>query len=192
MRSRCGILPLRLRELADVPLILPGPRHWIRRLLARAAFQRGIRLNAALQADSVAMTKDMVRNGLGCTILPGIAVRDEIARGALVFRPIEQPALADHACDCGPAHGGAGGSRHRPGDGRRHSFPGGNRNLGGRAARQVAGAANLPRASAGRAAGNLAATAAGAGARQPRIRGRRLTGGIGSDVPLLRQSNLAE
>jgi LysR family nitrogen assimilation transcriptional regulator len=86
-------LPLRLRDLADATLILPGPRHWVRRLLARAAFQRGLRLDAALQADSVAMTKDMVRNGLGCTILPGIAVRDEIARGALVFRPIAQPAL---------------------------------------------------------------------------------------------------
>lgn len=86
-------LPLRLRELADVPLILPGPRHWIRRLLARAAFQRGIRLDAALQADSVAMTKEIVRSGLGCTILPGIAVRDEMARGALVFRPIAQPVL---------------------------------------------------------------------------------------------------
>jgi LysR family transcriptional regulator, nitrogen assimilation regulatory protein len=86
-------LPLRLRDLAGVTLILPNPRHWIRRLLARAGFQRGLRLDAALQVDSVAMTREMVRNGLGCTILPAVAVRDEIARGALVFRPIEQPAL---------------------------------------------------------------------------------------------------
>ena len=86
-------LPLRLRDLAEVPLILPNPRHWLRRLLARAAFQRGLRLDAVFQADSVALTKDMVRNGLGCTILPGVAVRDETARGALVCRPIAQPAL---------------------------------------------------------------------------------------------------
>ena len=76
-----------------MPLILPNPRHWLRRLLARAAFQRGLRLDAVFQADSVALTKDMVRNGLGCTILPGVAVRDETARGALVCRPIAQPAL---------------------------------------------------------------------------------------------------
>lgn len=87
-------LPLRLRDLAGVPLILPNPRHWIRRRLAKAGFQRGLRLDAAFQVDSVAMTREMVRNSLGCTILPAVAVRDEIARGALVFRPIAQPALS--------------------------------------------------------------------------------------------------
>jgi LysR family nitrogen assimilation transcriptional regulator len=86
-------LPLRLRELAGVPLILPNPQHWIRHLLARAGFQRGVRLDAAFQVDSVSMTKEMVRSDLGCTILPRVAVRDETTRGALVFRPIEQPAL---------------------------------------------------------------------------------------------------
>jgi LysR substrate binding domain len=30
---------------------------------------------------------------VGCTVLPGTAVRDELARGSLVFRPIEQPTL---------------------------------------------------------------------------------------------------
>jgi LysR family nitrogen assimilation transcriptional regulator len=87
-------LPLRLRDLARVRLILPAPRHWLRRLLARAGFQRGVRFDAVLQVDSVSMTKAMVRDGLGCTILPASAVRDELARGALVFRALEQPALA--------------------------------------------------------------------------------------------------
>jgi DNA-binding transcriptional LysR family regulator len=87
-------LPLRLRELTGVPLILPNPRHWIRRLLARAAFQRGVLLDAAFQADSVSMTREMVRNRLGGTILPSAAVRDELARGALVFRRLAQPTLA--------------------------------------------------------------------------------------------------
>jgi LysR family nitrogen assimilation transcriptional regulator len=91
-------LPLRLRELAGVTLILPNPQHWIRRLLAKASFQRGLLLDAVFQVDSVSMTKEMVRSDLGCTILPRVAVRDETARGALVFRPIDQPALtASHA-----------------------------------------------------------------------------------------------
>ena len=94
-------LPLRLRDLARVKLILPHPRHWLRRLLARAGFQRGVRFAAVLQVDSMAMTKDMVRNGLGCSILPASAVRDELARGALVFRPLEQSALtATYATAC--------------------------------------------------------------------------------------------
>jgi LysR family nitrogen assimilation transcriptional regulator len=87
-------LPLRLRELAGERLILPNPRHWLRRLLARAAFQRGVLLDPVFQVDSVSMTREMVRNRLGCTILPSAAVRDELARGALVFRPLAQPTLA--------------------------------------------------------------------------------------------------
>jgi len=87
-------LPLRLRDLGGAKLILPNPRHWLRRALTRTAFQRGVRLDAVLQVDSVAMTKEMVRNGLGYTILPAVAVREETARGSLVFRPIAQPAIS--------------------------------------------------------------------------------------------------
>jgi LysR family transcriptional regulator, nitrogen assimilation regulatory protein len=86
--------PLRLRDLAGVPLILPNPRHWTRRLLARAGFQRGVRFDAVFQVDSVSMTKEMIRAGLGSSVMPGSAVRDELARGALVFRPLEQPTLS--------------------------------------------------------------------------------------------------
>ena len=86
--------PLRLRDLLGVPLILPDKRHWIRRRLAKAAFQRGVRFDAVTHVDSLAMTRAMVHDGLGCAVLPASAVREEIARGALVFRPIEQPALA--------------------------------------------------------------------------------------------------
>jgi LysR family transcriptional regulator, nitrogen assimilation regulatory protein len=99
-------LPLRLRELGGVPLILPNPRHWLRRILARTVFQRGVLLRTALQVDSVPMTKEMVRRGLGCTILPAAAVRDETARGSLVFRPIAQPAVTAGlaiACRCDAA-----------------------------------------------------------------------------------------
>ncbi|HUB45853.1 MAG TPA: LysR family transcriptional regulator [Acetobacteraceae bacterium] len=85
--------PLRLRDLLAVPLILPGKRHWIRRRLAKAAFQRGLRFDAVTQVDSLPMTRAMVRDGLGCTILPHAAVQEDTDRGALVFRPLEQPEL---------------------------------------------------------------------------------------------------
>jgi LysR family nitrogen assimilation transcriptional regulator len=85
--------PLRLRDVVGESLILPGRQHWIRRRVASAAQQHGIRLDPVLQVNSVASTKMMVRNGLGCTILPLTAVQDEIARGALAFRPISHPEL---------------------------------------------------------------------------------------------------
>jgi LysR family nitrogen assimilation transcriptional regulator len=85
--------PLRLRDLDGQPLILPSRQHWIRRRVAAAAQQYGLRLEPILQVNSVASTKAMVRNGLGCTILPLTAVQDEIARGVLAFRPIVHPEL---------------------------------------------------------------------------------------------------
>ncbi len=85
--------PLSIRELPGDSLILPAEPHWIRRRLDQAAQQSGARLNPVLQANSVALTKIMVRSGLGYTILPHAAVQDEITRGALVFRPMGQPAL---------------------------------------------------------------------------------------------------
>ena len=85
--------PLRLRDLVGEPLILPGRPHWIRRRVESVARRYGIRLDPVLQVNSFASTKVMVRNGLGCTILPLASVQDEIARGVLAFRPIGYPEL---------------------------------------------------------------------------------------------------
>ena len=85
--------PLRLRDMAGESLILPGPQHWIRRRVDKAAQQHGVRLARVMQVSSVASTKMLVRNGIGCTILPLTAVQEEIARGALVFRPISHPPM---------------------------------------------------------------------------------------------------
>jgi LysR family nitrogen assimilation transcriptional regulator len=98
--------PMRLRDIIAHPLILPNQRHWIRRRLERAAFQAGVQLGPMVQVDSVALTKTMVRNALGCTVLPGIAVQDELMRGVLAFRPIVRPslsvthAIAHHRATC--------------------------------------------------------------------------------------------
>jgi LysR family transcriptional regulator, nitrogen assimilation regulatory protein len=90
--------PIRLRELAEQKLILPRTQHWIARRLASAAFHRGVHIEPVFEVDSLALIKEMVRSVLGCTVLPRMAVRDELARGSLVFRPIEQPTLcATHA-----------------------------------------------------------------------------------------------
>jgi LysR family nitrogen assimilation transcriptional regulator len=100
--------PLRIRQLAGLPLILPHPRHWIRRRVEMAAFQGGLVLDRVQQVDSVPLTKEMVRRGLGFTILPCIAVRDEIARGSLAFHPFRQGPLSTvHAIACRSTSGSA-------------------------------------------------------------------------------------
>src|SRR5580698_6053920 len=88
-----GASSLRVRQLAGLTLILPNPRHWIRRLVESAAFRRGIVLDGVQQVDGIPLTKEMVRDGLGHTVLPYAVVRDEVARGTLAFLPIEHDPL---------------------------------------------------------------------------------------------------
>jgi LysR family nitrogen assimilation transcriptional regulator len=85
--------PLPMRELAGDSLILPSRPHWIRRRLDGAAQQHGVQLHPVLQVTSIALTKAMVRGGLGCTVLPRAVVEDEINSGVLAFRPIGHPPL---------------------------------------------------------------------------------------------------
>ncbi len=90
--------PVRVRHLGGLKLILPGPRHWIRRLVESAAFRRGIVLDQVQQADGVPLIIEMVRNGHGCTVMPYVAVRDEVGRGSLAFHPIDRdPLMTVHA-----------------------------------------------------------------------------------------------
>ncbi|MBN8928904.1 MAG: hypothetical protein BGO51_11730 [Rhodospirillales bacterium 69-11] len=86
--------PLRMREIAGMKLILPTRQHWIRRRLEQAAFQAGVTLDAAMEVDSCTLAKAMVRNGIGCTVLPSTAVQEELARGALAFRALIRPSLS--------------------------------------------------------------------------------------------------
>jgi LysR family transcriptional regulator, nitrogen assimilation regulatory protein len=93
-----GTDSVRVRQLGELKLILPHPRHWIRRLVDGAAFRRGILLTQIQQVDGVALVKEMVRDGAGHTVLPFVAVRDEVARGTLSFLPIDHdPLLITHA-----------------------------------------------------------------------------------------------
>ncbi|WP_416046789.1 LysR family transcriptional regulator [Cupriavidus basilensis] len=82
-----------IRELAELPLILPGLPHSNRRLIEQAAIQHGVRLRVMLEVDSVALTKQLVKAGLGYSILTFIAIQREIEAGELVAHRIVRPAI---------------------------------------------------------------------------------------------------
>jgi len=88
-----GADSVRVRQLAGLRLILPNPRHWIRRIVDGAAFRRGVVINQVHEVDGLSLTKEMVRDGHGHTVLPFVAVRDEVARGSLAFHPIDHDPL---------------------------------------------------------------------------------------------------
>jgi LysR family nitrogen assimilation transcriptional regulator len=96
-----GIDSVRVRQLAGLTLILPHPRHWIRRVVESAAFRRGIALGRVQQVDGVPLIKEMVRNGLGHAVMPYAAVREEVERGTLSFHPIAHESLSTvHSIGC--------------------------------------------------------------------------------------------
>ena len=84
----------RIRDLGELPLILPNMAHANRRLVENAAVEHGVRLRTKIEADSVAFAKALVEAGLGYTILTYAAVQDELARGRLTIYPIERPTLS--------------------------------------------------------------------------------------------------
>ncbi|WP_245501396.1 LysR family transcriptional regulator [Lichenibacterium minor] len=85
--------PVRFRDLAAVPLILPSMPHSNRRLVERAALQHGVRLSASIEVDSIPLTKAMVAGGFGATILTHAGVARELASGELSAQPIDNPPL---------------------------------------------------------------------------------------------------
>ncbi|HZD91328.1 MAG TPA: LysR substrate-binding domain-containing protein [Pseudolabrys sp.] len=84
----------RIRDLGELPLILPNMAHTNRRLVEHAALEHGVRLRIKTEADSVAFAKVLVERGLGYTILTYAAVQDEVLRKKLTAYPIVRPTLS--------------------------------------------------------------------------------------------------
>ena len=91
--ERRGGEPLRIRDLADLPLIVPGFPHANRRVLEQAAVQHGVHLRIVLEVDSVTLTKALVKRGLGYSLLTYTAIQEEVERGDLQALPIERPSI---------------------------------------------------------------------------------------------------
>ena len=59
-----------MADLADVPLLLPGPTHTIRRVVDQALAQAASAANVVGEVESVPLMARAVRGGLGATVLP--------------------------------------------------------------------------------------------------------------------------
>ncbi len=84
-------VPYAFGDLSDIPLILPNARHGMRALISHEAALAGVKLRIAAETNAMSVQKSLVMGGLGLTILPSIAVADEVARGLLVAAPLVAP-----------------------------------------------------------------------------------------------------
>ena len=88
-----------VRQLGQLPLVLPSTNHGVRLLAESLAQKAGIRLNIAMECDtSTNVTKSLVEQGCGCTLLPLAAVAGEVAAGTLrTARLVEPEVIRDVA-----------------------------------------------------------------------------------------------
>jgi DNA-binding transcriptional LysR family regulator len=81
------------KQLADLPLVLPGAPNGLRSVLDQHSRQQGIRLNVALEVDTLSTMKDVALSGAAFTILPLLAVSQEVAEGRLRALRIVNPGI---------------------------------------------------------------------------------------------------
>lgn len=84
---------LRLAQVTNYPLVLPGRDHGLRRNIERVALGAKVALNVAAEVDSLTHMKRLASGGGLFTILPWAACREEIRAGTLVARRIVAPVL---------------------------------------------------------------------------------------------------
>ncbi|WP_158807059.1 LysR substrate-binding domain-containing protein [Beijerinckia sp. L45] len=88
-----GSPAIAMSEIGKLSVIAPGPDHGLRRQLDRVAADAGIALNIANDIDSLTAMKELVRAGIGYTILPIGCVYREIDDGYLQAWRIISPSV---------------------------------------------------------------------------------------------------
>jgi len=79
------------KELARHPVLLYEPGGQTRRLADVWFARAGVALQPAMSLGSVEAIKELVAAGLGCAMLPGMAVQDTHHGSALEVRPLSPP-----------------------------------------------------------------------------------------------------
>jgi LysR family transcriptional regulator, nitrogen assimilation regulatory protein len=86
-----AVEPIHFCKCANLDLILPNRTHGLRETIERFARAQAFSLQVPLEIDSLVQIKRLVARGSGFTILPHVAVVDDLADGSLVSIPIIQP-----------------------------------------------------------------------------------------------------
>lgn len=90
--SRFGAGPVPIADLARLPIIMPCPRHGIRRLVDAAFERHHLRFQPELEANGAGMIFALVKAGIGYTLMPSSGFDPFLASGELRAIPI-RPAI---------------------------------------------------------------------------------------------------
>lgn len=87
---------LPLRELAELPLVIPSRPNAIRMQVESALADLGLKPRIALEIDGIAAILELVADGAGSAVLSRIAVQTSARPQAFTLRPIGSPRLSSH------------------------------------------------------------------------------------------------
>ncbi|HKE44153.1 MAG TPA: LysR substrate-binding domain-containing protein [Steroidobacteraceae bacterium] len=82
-----------LARLRGIPLVVPGRNHGLRREIDLAAQKLGLDLAIVVEIDSLVALKELVRQGLGLTILPYGSIYPDARDANFALRRIVEPDL---------------------------------------------------------------------------------------------------
>ncbi len=85
--------PVPFAWLAGRPLVLSNAPHGLRSLVEQAAVLTGTALNVVAETNSMNVQKSLAQTDQCFTVLPSIAVADDVARGALSAAPLKDPPI---------------------------------------------------------------------------------------------------
>lgn len=85
--------PVTFEQLASMPLVLPRAPRGLRAIVDHAARLDGLLLNVVAETNAVSVQRALVLGGQGVTILPRVAVVDDLADGRLTCAPLIEPGL---------------------------------------------------------------------------------------------------
>ena len=86
-----GTVPF--KALAGLPLVLPAVPNGLRVTLDQLSRRHGVRLEVAMAVDSSGSMKDVARSGHAYTLLPRMAVREELESGTLAAARVVKPGI---------------------------------------------------------------------------------------------------
>lgn len=81
------------KSLAKVPLVLPSAPNGLRQTLDQLARRQGIQLNIVMEVDSAASMKNVTLSGHAYTLLPLMAVKEDMGRGSLGAIEVVKPVI---------------------------------------------------------------------------------------------------
>lgn len=82
-----------LKALSGLPLVLPALPNGLRQVLDQLARRQGVRLDIVMEVDSAGSMKDVALSGYAYTLLPRMAVREELQRGSLDAATVVKPGI---------------------------------------------------------------------------------------------------